>query len=123
MFRTGLTAILLLSLFAAASCSGGAATARDAAFIPIASLDRENSIGADSAQVALVPLEDSYQLKVTGLEDAKAVYGQVEYDPSLAHLNGAIAVDGSSALSDGTLTQGGQIVMVIDQPDQNRVLF
>jgi len=66
---------------------------------------------------------DSYKVQVSGLEDAKAVYGQVEYDPSRVHLTGATASNGSSALADGTLNDGNQLVMVVDQPDRNRVVI
>lgn len=123
MLRTGLTALLLLALLASASCGGGMASARDAAFVPVASLDRENSMGADSAQIVLVPTGDSYVVEVSGLDDAKAVYGQVEYDPSVVHLTEARANDGSSALVDGTLTSGNQLLMVVDEPEHNRVQF
>ncbi len=130
MLRTGLTALLLLALLAvAASCGSAVAspiTSDSASFIPTgASLDKANSIGADNAQLWTGGngSEGSCQVVVKGLQDAKAVYGEVRYDPTKFHLTGATTKDGQSALTTGAENANDELVMIADQPDQNRVQF
>ncbi|MDQ3023470.1 MAG: hypothetical protein M3R04_03640 [bacterium] len=122
MFRAGLIAILSLILIVNASCGGGMSSTRGATYLPVASLDVASSIGADNAQVVLVPSGGSYELRVTGLVDAKAVYGEVSYDPSVLHLTEAQTLSGASA-EQGAVSSDGQIVMVVDQPAKSRIVF
>jgi hypothetical protein len=117
MLRAGLTLLLLALLLAAAACGQGALTSRSGVSAVSAQLDRAESIGADSATVELVPAAaDSYTVRLAGLQEAKAVYGHVAYDPAQQHL---LSTDSTG----GRLTDDGRVLMVVDVPSEGRVYF
>lgn len=111
----------LLTLIAAGLCSCGTATfsnygggQSDLEFRgPSAVLDQSISVGALGAVVQLHPEGNRLAVLVTGLNGAKAVYGQLRYDPSAQHV-----VDIQPAASGPDA-----LVLINDDPGNGQVDF
>lgn len=100
----GAAALLALAASCGADISASG-DARTSSLAPTARLDQNGSIGTVAASLSLVPQADAYALQASGLTGAKAIYGEVSYNPAVQHF------DGSSTGQDGE-----SLFIAVDDP-------
>lgn len=113
---TALIALLVAALLMQ-SCGGASSAAGLDEQRLSASLDLGPSIGAEGARAALVPTAEAgtYTLSVENAQGAKALYGEVRYNPLSQHLTGMTPQSGSAA--------DPALVLLVDDPANGRAQF
>jgi len=117
MLKNHIWVLLLLGTLglALSACGGSVGNSGMGDLLPprvSAALDRDNSIAADSVELALSPNPEGYVLEARGMAGTKALYAAVSYEPQRQHFTGS---ERASGLADDRL------LLVVDRPERGVV--